>query len=80
MPASTFQLLLKSNDAAITRADFEGTAFPCAICFENRKGKQSVQLPKCGCILWVLGVSRHLHQLLFLPELVLEFGDPGGHA
>ncbi len=51
LPPSTFHLLLKAHDAAVARADFEGTAFPCAICFENRKGKQSVQLPKCKCIL-----------------------------
>ncbi|CAK9785861.1 hypothetical protein CC85DRAFT_206438 [Cutaneotrichosporon oleaginosum] len=50
LPPSTFHLLLKKHDAAVARADFEETAFSCAICFENRKGKKSVQLPKCGCI------------------------------
>ncbi|TXT10734.1 hypothetical protein VHUM_02239 [Vanrija humicola] len=50
LTTSMYLLLLKANDAAATRSDFEGAAHPCAICFGDRKGRSCVQLPACGCV------------------------------
>ncbi|GMK54875.1 hypothetical protein CspeluHIS016_0114610 [Cutaneotrichosporon spelunceum] len=77
LPPSTFHLLLKAHDTAIARADFEGTAFPCAVCFENRKGKKSVQLPKCGCIFchsclssfWALAITEGTLENVACPSI-----------
>jgi E3 ubiquitin-protein ligase RNF14 len=51
LPPSSFHLALKSHNASVLRTDFEDTAFPCGICFENPKGSKCVQLPSCGCVL-----------------------------
>ncbi|BEJ11475.1 hypothetical protein CspHIS471_0108970 [Cutaneotrichosporon sp. HIS471] len=77
LPPSTFHLLLKTHDTAVARANFEGTAFPCAICFENRKGKQSVKLPKCGCIFcysclssfWTLAITEGTLENVACPSI-----------
>ncbi|KAI0995022.1 hypothetical protein K3495_g13158, partial [Podosphaera aphanis] len=50
---STFYTALKAYDASQTQFDFARTAFSCGICLEDRKGKSCIQMPGCGCVLYV---------------------------
>jgi E3 ubiquitin-protein ligase RNF14 len=50
---STFYTALKTYNASQMQSDFEKTAFSCGICLEDRKGKSCIQMPGCGCVLYV---------------------------
>ena len=52
-PMSTFYTALKTYNASQMQSDFEKTAFSCGICLEDRKGKSCIQMPGCGCVLYV---------------------------
>jgi E3 ubiquitin-protein ligase RNF14 len=53
-PVSTFYTALKTYNASQIQSSFASTAFSCAICLEDRKGKGCIQMPGCGCVLYVL--------------------------
>jgi E3 ubiquitin-protein ligase RNF14 len=52
-PVSTFYTGLKTYNASQIQSSFASTAFSCAICLEDRKGKGCIQMPGCGCVLYV---------------------------
>lgn len=54
IPPSTFHTMLKTYNAQQLHSSFAGTAYSCSICLENRKGKSCIQMPGCGCVLYVL--------------------------
>jgi len=56
-PMSTFYTALKTYNASQMQSDFEKTAFSCGICLEDRKGKSCIQMPGCGCVLFVTPTS-----------------------
>ncbi|AFR97948.1 E3 ubiquitin-protein ligase RNF14 [Cryptococcus neoformans C23] len=75
-PATLFTALKSYNSHQIQN-EFEQTAFPCSICWENRKGGRCVEMPGCGCIFcteclgecWTLAISEGTLEAVACPSV-----------
>ncbi|KAL0252531.1 hypothetical protein I308_101923 [Cryptococcus tetragattii IND107] len=74
---TTFLAALKSYDSCQIQNEFEQTAFPCSICWENRKGGRCVEMPGCGCVFcteclgdcWTLAISEGTLEAVACPSV-----------
>ncbi|WVQ88175.1 hypothetical protein IAS59_001909 [Cryptococcus gattii] len=74
---ATFLAALKSYDSCQIQNEFEQTAFPCSICWENRKGGRCVEMPGCGCVFcteclgdcWTLAISEGTLEAVACPSV-----------
>lgn len=74
---ATFFTALKSYDSYQIQNEFEQTAFPCSICWENRKGGRCVEMPGCGCVFcteclgecWTLAISEGTLEAVACPSV-----------
>ncbi|KAK4688333.1 E3 ubiquitin-protein ligase RNF14, partial [Tremellales sp. Uapishka_1] len=72
IPPSTLHTLLKSHNAKCLHSSFAQTAFSCAICLENRKGKSCIEMPRCvECLqsCWALAITEGSLQSVSCPSV-----------